>query len=41
VPVCKKVKVVAVSGNQVDMEKIIDFHDYLKKNYKKKINEQL
>ena len=36
VPVGKKVRVVAVSGNQVDVEEIIDFHNKYKDKDKKK-----
>jgi hypothetical protein len=39
VPVGKKVRIVAVSGNQVDVEEIIDFQDYLEKNFERKLNE--
>ena len=39
VPVGKKVKVVAVSGNQVDVEESIDFQDYLERDFERKLNE--
>jgi hypothetical protein len=39
VPVGKKVKVVAVSGNQVDVEESIDFQDYLEKDFDRRLNE--
>ena len=39
VSVGKKVKVVAVSGNQVDVEESIDFQDYLEKDFDRRLNE--
>ena len=39
VPVGKKVRVVAVSGNQVDVEESIDFQDYLERDFERKLNE--
>ena len=38
-PVGKKVKVVADSGNQVDVEESIDFQDYLERDFERKLNE--
>jgi membrane protein implicated in regulation of membrane protease activity len=38
IAVSEKVKIVSVSGNQVDVEEIIDFKEYLEKNFDRELN---